>query len=315
MHKKNSGVVVLNKSCADLPHKTVLVLGVPRGGTSMVAGALSKLGIFMGPEYKLAPFYENHELERCVKSKKKTEAIKTIQKYNEAHNTWGLKIMPRSWRFWALHPRFREPVYIIVFRDILAIANRRVVSLHKSLLKEMFAASWYNFWLLLFLAFTKRPALTLSYEKALFFPEAIVTELAHFLGITDHALIEDAIRFITPSPKDYVMRSTTFCQLDTEANYFGYLDIVEPVKVAGWALSLSDNEPLIVELLINGERKYEVEAKSIREDVKKADPRYTDQCGFEIMLNEKDRLNQGDRVEVRIHEKNIHLINSPFTVS
>jgi hypothetical protein len=307
MHKKNSGIAVINRSCTNMPHKTVLVMGVPRGGTSMVAGAVSKLGVFMGPEFKIAPFYENPELEICAKTKKKIEAKKIILGYNELYPTWGFKVLPRGWSFWLFKPMFREPVYIVVFRDILAIANRRAVSLDKSLLKEMFVSNWHNLCLLLFLAFTKRPTLILSYEKALLSPEDFVKGLAKFLEINNHSKIEEAIQFITPSPANYLMRS--------DSNYFGYLDHVDSTKIAGWALSLADKNPIKIEILINGQLNRVIEACSKREDVLKANARFREDCGFVVVFNEQNKLNKGDCVEVRILEKNIQLINSPYIIS
>ncbi|MDQ3797346.1 MAG: hypothetical protein M3294_07255, partial [Pseudomonadota bacterium] len=45
--------------------KTVIVLGVARGGTSMVAGALSKLGVYMGDAITGVVF-EDLTLSRAV---------------------------------------------------------------------------------------------------------------------------------------------------------------------------------------------------------------------------------------------------------
>jgi len=315
MHKENTGVAVLNGDCAEMPNKTIIVLGIPRGGTSMVAGVLSKLGIFMGLQANLAPFYENGELAACFKGKDKAKAKKIIASYNGQHAIWGIKVLPTAWRFWLCQDWFREPVYVVVFRDVLAISNRWVISLNKSLLREMFIAIGLNFCLLLFLTFTKRPALIISYEKALLFPEGIVTGLCDFLGLSGSAPLREAIQFINPSPPSYVMRSTTDCQLDADANYFGYLDHVDSTKVVGWALSISENNPINIELLINGQQKQVIQANALREDVHKANNRYRENCGFIVTFNEKDKLNKGDRVEVRIKEKNIHLINSPFIVT
>lgn len=298
-----------------MPHKTVIVLGIPRGGTSMVAGIVAKLGIYMGSEYKLAPFYENHELGICIKERDKAKARKIVAINNDRYPTWGIKVLPRGWPFWFIRPIFREPVYIVVFRDVFAIAKRNTVSMNSSLFKEMFIANFLNFCLLGFLAFTKRPALILSYEKALLRPEDTVQGFATFLGITDAILLNEAIQFVKPSPSDYLMRSTTQCQLDANANYFGYVDIVEKNQIAGWVLSVSDKNPVTVELVINGQRKQLIEADLIREDVQKANVKFRENCGFAIALDDANRLKKNDCVEVKIRDSNIHLINSPYAVS
>ena len=154
-HKENTGFSILNSHAADMPYKTVIVLGVPRGGTSMVSGVLAKLGVFMGSQDKLEPFYENTELGLCCKLKDKKKAQKTIAIYNDKYAIWGIKIFPKAWLFWFSRAYFRHPIYIVVFRDILAIAKRQVVSLDKSLLTEMFKALWFNGCLLVFLRFNR----------------------------------------------------------------------------------------------------------------------------------------------------------------
>jgi hypothetical protein len=312
MNKENSGIAVLKGTYAEMPIKTVIVLGLPRGGTSMVSGILAKMGIYLGPEYKLAPLYENRDLDKCFKTGDKTKARQIIASYNEEYSVWGIKLLPRAWWFWAIYIRVREPVYIVVFRDALAIAKRKVISLKKSLLKEMFIASWNNLLLLIFLALTKRPTLLLSYEKALLAPENVVLELSDFLDIKNTHLLKNAVAFITPSPKDYLMRSTTFCQLDDAGNYFGYLDIVESNKIAGWVQKLREDKPLTVEIIVNGIIQSTLTAQEIRQDVAKANGRLREQCGFSQILNKYNALKSGDCIEVKIAGTAFHLVNSPY---
>jgi hypothetical protein len=140
MKKDNVGVNTLNGSAADLAHKTVLVLGAGRGGTSMVAGALSKLGIYMGES--LSSYYEDGVLANCLSQNDKQQAKKIIQERNDKYSMWGFK--KPSLRLWLWLNLFREPVYVVVFRDAFATANRRVISLDKSLFSEMFKVVLIN---------------------------------------------------------------------------------------------------------------------------------------------------------------------------
>ena len=315
MHNENDGIAVLNGDCAGMACKTVLVLGAPRGGTSMVAGTLSKLGIYLGPNFRLAPLFENPELNLCAQKKDSAQAKNIIARFNESHPVWGMKVLPGGWWFFLARRLFRQPVYIVVFRDILAIAKRRELALDKALFKEMFSSNNLNFWLLVFLAFTKRPVLMLSYEKAVLNPGSFVNGLASFLGVSDPALLEEAVQFIKPSPESYRSRAmTAFCQLDAAANYFGYLDLVETDKIAGWALSLFDKNPVQIEITVKGQSKKILEANMPREDVRNADARFRNHCGFVVSLNGQDQLQKGDFVEVKILGKNIHLVNSPYVV-
>jgi hypothetical protein len=312
MNKANSGVVILHAD-ADRKVKTVIVLGVPRGGTSMVAGILSKLGVFMGEAENLAPFYENVELGQILKVGDKTKITEIIDHNNSTYIIWGTKILPQRFiRWWLYRSLFSQVAYVVVFRDILATAKRRSISMNGGLLKEMFKAAFINLGLLTLISFTKKPVLLLSYEKALLFPEEIVADLSTFLNINDESKQEEAIEFIKPSPVDYRIRSTTSAKLNTKLPYFGYIDKVMKDQIIGWVLSLENNNAMTVELLINGILEKTSCANLIREDVKNANGDFHQHCGFEFSFAEPDYLKPGDCIEVRLAEERIHLINSPY---
>lgn len=338
MSKDNDGLVVFNGDCAPWPAKTVVVLGAPRGGTSMVAGALSKLGVFMGVPDKLPPFFENAELGVCAKARDRGAARSTILRYDADHAIWGIKVLPKSWRFWLVRPMFRQPVYVVVLRDVLAIAKRRATSMDKTLLaqrlkatggqyaasmvhdrdamlRQMFWAAMFNLRLLAFMYFSRRPMLVVSYEKALLRPQDFVDGLAGFLGIQDQSRRSAAVAFVKPSPREYVMRSTTHAQLDAEGKHFGYVDVVEARLVTGWALSLGADESSELLLKINGQPVQTTHAAIPRPDVQKADPRFRADCGFTFELPDGAVLQPGDRVEVTFAGNGPHLINSPHQVA
>lgn len=338
MNKENDGLALLNGSAAGLPHKTVIVLGAPRGGTSMVAGTLSRLGVFMGAPEGLSPFYENAELGTCAKAGDRAGAGRVIARFDQTHTHWGIKVLPKSWRFWLRKGLFREPVYVVVFRDPLAVAKRRLVSKDKALvrqlgqeatgaaaasseqlvgkylLRELLKASFMNARLLAFLWFNRRPALVVSYEKAVTRPEDFVRGVAEFVGLGEPGRIDDAVAFVTPSPRAYVMRSSTYAQIDPQGRLFGYLDVVEPGQLAGWALAVGDEQPLVLELFVNGERVATTRADAPREDVARADPRFHPRCGFGFTPAAGAGWAAGDRVEVRVAGSGEHLVNSPSTV-
>ncbi len=338
MNKENDGLAVLNGAAASMERKTVIVLGAPRGGTSMVAGTLSKLGVFMGAPDGLAPFFENAELGACSKARDMQAARAVIDRFNREHANWGIKVLPKSWHFWLRKGLFHEPVYLVVFRDPLAISKRRLVSKDKALiksmasvagdggpasdelvfdkylLKELFKALFLNLRLLAFLWFNRRPTLIVSYEKAVTRPADFVDGVAKFIGLNDPARLQEAIAFVTPSPKEYVMRSSTYSQLDAQATLFGYLDLVDITALTGWALSVADDHPLTLELFINGALVASTVADLPREDVRQADPRFRLASGFVFHLTPGRSPVKGDRLEVRIAGTDTHLVNSPFTV-
>ena len=95
MNIENEGFVTLNGGAAHLSHKTVIVLGTPRGGTSMVAGTLANLGVYMGEQ--LSAMYQDQVLSQCIKEKDKQKAKQVIQARNAQYPLWGTKNdFPRS---------------------------------------------------------------------------------------------------------------------------------------------------------------------------------------------------------------------------
>ena len=310
MHKENTGAVILNGDCSAMPYKTVIVFGVARGGTSMVAGTLSKLGVFMGEN--LTALYEDNALGRCVNQNDKTSAKAIVKERNFKYAIWGFK--KPSTRLWAWLSIFREPVYIVVFRDIFATANRRVISLDKALFAEMLKIIGQNLLLLVFLRFSKRPVLIASYEKVLLFPEDFVDTLYTFLGIADKSTRNEAIEFINPSPQAYLKKASTSSQLNAAAQWFGYIDAIETHKIIGWALSIADSAPARIELSINGVSTQTTIANLLRSDVAEVDTRFHAQCGFEFELSESNTLKTGDKIDIKIADLGINLINSPTIV-
>jgi hypothetical protein len=308
---KNKGFVVLNGSAANLEQKTVIVLGAERGGTSMVAGTLAKLGVYMGEQ--LRAIYQDKVLAQCIKDKDKHRAKQVIATRNAQYPFWGTKNNFPRLGTWLL--LFRERVYVLVFRDIFATANRRVVSSNLHLLPEMFRVLGFNLLLLILLCFSKRPILLVSYEKALSFPEDFVNELSAFLGIDNQLTFSQAVEFIKPTPSDYTHINNYPClangQLDGEGSYFGFVDRAQTTQVSGWVLSTHDKSSLHVTLFVNGISVKTVLANLPRRDVAQENLRFHESCGFTFKLSLEQRLKKGDFIEVKLSKKNIHLAKSP----
>ena len=132
--------------------KTVVVLGIPRGGTSMVAQILHELGVFMGDEFtKSGSDYENFEDEdfhnilwngftkliECVTQGKNepqqadfTDPMHLLRKLIDTRNTahahtpWGWKHAAGS-ILWFLKTdlmmHLRNPHFITIWRDPVAV--------------------------------------------------------------------------------------------------------------------------------------------------------------------------------------------------
>jgi hypothetical protein len=303
---KNVGYAILNGGAAALPEKTVLVLGLGRGGTSMVAGALSKLGIYMGEN--LRSRYQDQVLLDCMDRNDKARAREVIQERNDRFPVWGIKKL-RLWRWDGL---FRQPVYVVVLRDLFAIANRRTVIYKTPLLSEMLKVQGLTCMLLLFLKLSRRPLLIASYEKTLLHPESFVRGLVQFLGLPDDPeKFADAVQLIQPSPQQYTDSPINQRTARDHQHQVGYIDQVTPAHVAGWALSREQPDPMPVELWVNGQLRANALAQHPRPDVAQADPKFHAHCGFDLPLPPDAPLRPGDKVEVRFAESGVALLNSP----
>lgn len=307
MDNKNLGFAIVNGDAADMPEKTILVLGIGRGGTSMMAGVLSKLGIYMGEE--LTSRYQDSTLLDCIKRNDKKRAKKIILERNQSHSVWGIKKL----RLWRWDNLFRKPVYVVIFRDLVATANRHATLFNVPLLPEMIKMFGQQFLLLLFVRLTKRPLFIASYEKALLYPEDLVPGLAAFLGL-DHSreAVAEAIRFISPSPAGYTDSPINYRTAQQTRDQVGYIDRIEAGAISGWALSTKESKPVGLALFIDGKYQQTLTANLARPDVAAADSRFHENCGFVFRLADT-RLQGGERIDVRFADTDKGLLNSPRT--
>jgi len=109
---RSQPLVTVRPALSDMPQKTVIVLGCPRGGTSLVAGVLSRLGVFMGDglghQYEDPRFREETSLE---------EKINAISKNNSLYSTWGWKLPNTIYYIDNIIEHIRNPVFIAIYRN------------------------------------------------------------------------------------------------------------------------------------------------------------------------------------------------------
>ena len=266
----------------------------------MVAAALHALGIDMGEA--IAPLYEDRSLSELIDTRDRTAAARMVAERDRTHAIWGFKhpsgamLLSNRWR-----RIFREPVYVVVFRDPLAVANRRAVSRERDLFREVSVALKQYAAILSALKRCRRPALLVSYEKALIGPDQFASQLASFLGNDDAERIAEAGRRICPSPEAY--RSVA----RRRAAWTGHLDIVQPNHVAGWAYRNGVAEPATVRLSVNGTVATHVVADLPRPDVQQRFAHLTARCGFAVDLP----VQSGDVVSASLQDIAEDLNNSP----
>lgn len=172
--------------------ETVIVFGMTRGGTSMVAGAVRGFGYYLGEDLLV-----NLEDQNFV-YKTHEHMTETIARRNQDHSLWGWKFPLAAEYLESLLPCLRNPLFIIVTRDATATAcalTRWDARDPSGALAEVMIQNQRN---LIFAIRHRRPTLYVSYQKASQNHDLFLTELERFLGrslVVDRAKL---LRFMSP---------------------------------------------------------------------------------------------------------------------
>lgn len=200
---QNSGIVVLNERPAPT-QTTLLIVGLPRSGTTMIAKALGKLGVFLGADLDQSISEDNRLANALEKDRASMPDI--IAAYDSSHDIWAFK---RPTAYQTIDPSlFRNPRFVIPFRDPVAIAKREELSMTFDFREQLARATRWSADLADFALRQDVPVMLVSYEKALASPKRFVASLANFIGLSPTWLQTWAARSsIRPSPSDYVSKS------------------------------------------------------------------------------------------------------------
>lgn len=191
------------------PERTVVVLGVARGGTSMMASALSRLGVFMG-EVEDGNLEDSSFRSSWIRGDDQAVA-EMIAARNASHAIWGTKF-PGIWEtVEKCATMFRNPVYVLVARDAISITARGIstgaVKVENALRNIDRVGQIYSTYCGFLLA-QKRPTLLVSYEKAIASPRPFVSRLAAFLRLGDQFMIDDIVNGGEADHAAYLTRVT-----------------------------------------------------------------------------------------------------------
>ncbi len=302
----NKGVFAINKPNRLSKEKTVIVLGVARGGTSMIAGTLHHLGIAMGEN--LSAVYEDIALSTAIEQNQTKDIASIITQRNTTFPIWGWKRPSAIQHIQAWHGKFRNPYYVVVFRDLFSIANRNRISMLSDVVSNMQDANRQFESMLDFVAALKEPTLLVSYEKAMADPLHFVQMLCNFIDINAETATHTAVEFIKPNPEHYLKASRI-----TSAR--GIVDAVQTNRISGWAMypqAPDQSAKILVE--INNNREFVVIANHFRQDLLDTHIHPTGKCGFILVLSDKDALHPGDTVSVRVAGDINTLANGMTTV-
>ena len=173
--------------------KTFIVLGVPRGGTSMMAGFLRILGIDMGDRIKP----DKHE-DLDILWKDQNNLVKKIKEYNSRKKIWGFKEPNMATTIYRIKNFFINPHYIIIKRnpeesiksDLRRNKNttRQFVENRNLLLRQSIEKIKY----------TTNNYIELAYEDFIYNPGPNLKKLMQFVGVDDDGLKQKCLDFIKP---------------------------------------------------------------------------------------------------------------------
>lgn len=160
---------------------TIVATGVGRSGTTMLARVMAGIGVDVGknltPETR-----EDKGLQVAVKNDDAVAFEEICRRYDARRKKWGFKCPPIRSRIVKYNNIMRNPRYVIVFRDLVAIGARNNLAAGGDFLQTMHISALSYLTVIEQLQAVKAPALLISYEKALQYPERMVSAMAEFCG-------------------------------------------------------------------------------------------------------------------------------------
>ncbi len=198
--------------------RTLIVLGAARGGTTLVAQMLHDVGVFMGEG--LGATCQDAALSQVSRALFAAEIgpdhpaiAELMRRRDRQFEVWGWKfpgqILPELYR------QARNPHFVLVFRDPVAIATREARSQALETFPCFERASAQITALSAFAAAADEPCLIVSYERAMADKTGLADALAEFAGLV-----------VAPEVK---ARAVERAQPGTAA----YLDDTRPAAVEG----------------------------------------------------------------------------------
>ena len=285
--------------------RTIIVTGLRRSGTSLIAAMLRQAGIFMGSEINDG-VHEDEEIARIVATRD-TKALRRLIRDRDAnYGTWGFKLPMLGVD---LEPArialFNNPHLIVPFRDPIAISLRNSLSDFQEPMQALHASLHEQEALVSFVARLACPVLLLSYEKMLTVPGDLVEAVMQFCGILDNeALRNRLVGLVEPNKPDYIAMA--------RRRYDGIIDGVANGHLYGWCHLTASPDPVSLDLFIDNVAVCTFRADAFRQDLKAAgigDGHH----GFAVDVRAFDpRPDAVIRIKVSQHGVELDNSNRPF---
>lgn len=285
---------------------TLIVTGVARSGTSMVAGVLRDAGVFMG-QYVFDVVQEDAEILTMLQSGQEPMLQALIAQRNEAHVSWGFKV-PNLHAYLRADrlSLFRNPRLIVVFRDPVAVAVRDALSEHFDPQDSLDLTAHAMVSLIAFAQRAGCPTLMVSYEKAITAPEAFLRSLLPFCGIDETPdLMDRLMGVVEPNNPAYLATANT--------QFTGYVEGVLSGQVYGWCRQWDTLTPVSLDVFADDRLLMTVLADHHRADLA-ANGIGNGDHGFYVDLNGRD-LPPDAVLRIRPHRRSVELEGSGRTIA
>ncbi len=285
--------------------KTLLVTGLARSGTSMLAALLQGAGVPMG-DHVYEPINEDAEITQMLRARDLFRLDALIERQNAKAPVWGFK-MPDLHHFLQHNEldRFRNPHLLAIFRDPVAVGARNALSEQADGTEAVIEAAAAMHSLAQFARASQLPFLFLSYEKALVFPRVFIENVLVFCGLElEEAKRTELLRHVQPNRTQYVMTS--------KRAFEGHLEGVLDGRLFGWARHVGNLAPVQLDLLIDNKLAATFQAGEFRGDLLAAGLGNGNHAFF-LDLAEHD-VKEASTIRVRVNRRTFELANSGLSL-
>jgi hypothetical protein len=260
----NPGIILLRPLAVPTPEaRTIIVTGVGRSGTSMVAALLAGAGILdRANAYHVT--LEDRELLHVLIAQDRPGLVEAIRRRNKDANVWAFKI-PNLHGYLAPADLglFRNPHLVIVMRGIAAIAHRDATAERLDPARAFFETAETMTTLVEFLKSVDCPTLVVSYEKTILHPEEAVRALMEFAQLQlSEDMLNQLVALIHPEDGAYARIAAR--------SFRGNIDGIFDGHLIGWCLEEGESRPVLLDLLLDGVAIHTIRADTFRDDLRDA---------------------------------------------
>jgi hypothetical protein len=260
----NTGVIATRPAAPrtrkDATKRTLIVTGIARSGTSLIATLLKEAGLFMG-EFLHDVVNEDAQILELLRHRDTGVLKDLIRTRNAMHGQWGFKI-PNLHVYLTSSELalFRNPHLIVIYRDPVAVAVRNALSEYYGELDSMVKTANAMYGLAQFIQRADCPVLLLSYEKALSLPNMVIDRVLEFCGMRlDDAARTRLLLHVQPNRAEYMAAAT--------ANFEGRIDGMLDGQLYGWCRQFDRLEPIRLEIYADDRRIETLVADAYRDDL------------------------------------------------